>query len=371
MARKDRDGLYQRTDSPYWWASYTDERGRRIRRSTGQKEKRQAEKVLAAWRLESAKAANKQQNDGWTFDELMVGYLDATCDSKRSHARDLYSCKHLQSHFREKKLLDIQSHDIRAYIAHRRAQGASAGTINREIGLFSSAINHARREWGWQIHNPCQGCRQREPEGRLRWLTKTEAGNLIQAARNSPAEHLADFLILALNTGMRSGEMLKLEWQRVDLSGGLIWLEPEHTKSARRRTIPINANAKSALMSRLNFRATHCPASPWVFCNAQGSRINSVKKSFAAACQKAGITDFRIHDLRHTCAAWLVTAGVPLAEVRDLLGHKSIQMTERYAHLAPENIRAAVNKLDQEFQDDRHVLRHVDDFRNLKKLVSD
>jgi integrase len=83
-----------------------------------------------------------------------------------------------------------------------------------------------------------------------------------------------------------------------------------------------------------------------VFCHTDGSRIGSVKRSFATACTKAGIKDFRFHDLRHTCAAWLVTAGVSLTEVRDLLGHSSVTMTEKYAHLAPERVRIAVAALD-------------------------
>lgn len=77
-----------------------------------------------------------------------------------------------------------------------------------------------------------------------------------------------------------------------------------------------------------------------------GDRIKDIKHSFSTACRRAGITNFRIHDLRHTCAAWLVSAGIPLTEVRDLLGHSTIQMTERYAHLAPENVRAAVAVLE-------------------------
>ncbi|MDO6460897.1 site-specific integrase [Granulosicoccaceae sp. 1_MG-2023] len=100
------------------------------------------------------------------------------------------------------------------------------------------------------------------------------------------------------------------------------------------------------MLQRARFRAVNCPASPWVFCREDGTRIEAVRRSFATACRRAGIEDFHIHDLRHTCAAWLVTAGVPLTEVRDLLGHSSIKMTERYAHLAPENVRAAVAKLE-------------------------
>jgi integrase len=83
-----------------------------------------------------------------------------------------------------------------------------------------------------------------------------------------------------------------------------------------------------------------------VFAHPDGNRIQDVKKAFGTACRKAGITDFRIHDLRHTCAAWLVSSMVPLTEVRDLLGHSTVKMTERYAHLAPENVPAAVARLE-------------------------
>ena len=107
-----------------------------------------------------------------------------------------------------------------------------------------------------------------------------------------------------------------------------------------------NADARAALLTRARFRAQYCPASPWVFCQSDGARIGDVKRSFAKACERAGIEDFRIHDMRHPCAAWLVSAGVPLPEVRDLLGHSTIRITERYAHLAPENVRAAVALLE-------------------------
>lgn len=129
--------------------------------------------------------------------------------------------------------------------------------------------------------------------------------------------------------------MLGLNWRRVDLRQGLIYLEAEHTKGQRRRTIPLNAEARAAMISRANWHSEHCPGSPWVLAQKDGRRVQSLKRSFSSACEDAGITDFRSYDLRHACAAWLVTGGVPLPEVRDLLDHSTITLTEGYAHLAP------------------------------------
>lgn len=141
---------------------------------------------------------------------------------------------------------------------------------------------------------------------------------------------------------------LGLEWPRVDLQNGLFYLEGRHTKSGRRRSIPLNETARAVILNRMRFRASWCPDSRWVFCSREGVPVRHIRRSFMTACANAGIEDFRIHDLRHTCAAWLVTSGVPLTEVRDLLGHSTVMMTERYAHLAPENLRAAVSRLDGE-----------------------
>lgn len=347
--RRDQDGLYRREDSPYWWASYIDASGKRTRRSTGTANRREAEALLAKWRVETHRHVHWNEQPSRTFDELMLDYLRATKGEKRAADRDRYSAKRLYPFFSGRELQKLTAADVRKYIAERKEAGASPGTINKEIGLLSSAINYARREWGWEIHNPAADCKQREPEGRVRWLTKPEAAALLKSAEsdNRPS-HLAALIRMALHTGCRKGELLGLEWRRVDLQEGLIHLEAEHTKTARRRSVPINAEARAALLDRMRFRAEHCPDSPWVFCHKDGKRVLDMKRSFANACKHAGITDFRIHDLRHTCAAWLVTAGVPLAEVRDLLGHKTVQMTERYAHLAPENLRFAVSKLEGE-----------------------
>jgi integrase len=300
---------------------------------------------------------------------MMLRYLEGPGAEKRSAERDYYSAKQLYPHFSGRELTALGAGDIREYIAARKAKGVGPGTINRELGLLSAALNWARQDLEWDVPNPAQGRRLKEPEGRVRWITRDEATTLIDAAEAvDQAPHLRDLIILGLHTGMRRNEMLGLEWRRVDLQAGLVYLEAEHQKSGKVGSVPLNIEARQAILSRANFRSHYCPSSPWVFCNRKGDRIASVKKSFKAACRAAGIEDFHLHDLRHTCAAWLVQAGVPLPEIRDLLRHSTIKVTERYAHLAPHNVREAVNRLSRHTE--RVTLTVVDEGRAKKPAAT-
>ena len=131
------------------------------------------------------------------------------------------------------------------------------------------------------------------------------------------------------------------------MKSNLLRLEGRDTKNGKRRAVPLNEEARKALESLGRFRAEHCPDSIWVFSHRNGERVQYMQNGFKAACRRARLTDLRVHDLRHTCASWLVQAGIPLLEVSKLLGHSTIEMTERYAHLAPENLKAAVGVLDR------------------------
>lgn len=338
---------YRRKDSPVWWVSYTDPSGQRVRRSTETTDRKEAVALEAKWNLEAHQVRQWGVKQSRTFDELMLVYLRGASD-KRSAYDDRGRARRLKEWFTGRNMHEQTGVDVRHYIEKRKQDGVSNSTINRELALLSAAINYANREWEWGLPNVAQGRQLKEPQGRLRYLSRSEAQALIRAASESDkrAAHLADFIRLALNTGCRYGELMGLEWRRVDFGAGLILLEPEHTKTGRRRSVPLNQEARAALLSRARFRAEHCPDSPWVFCDKQGKHIQHIRRGFTTACKQAGIEDFHIHDLRHTCAAWLVSAKVPLSEVRDLLGHHSVTMTERYAHLSPENVRAAVAVLD-------------------------
>ena len=337
---------YRRTRSSVWWVSYTDPGGKRVSRSTGTTDRREAAALEAKWKLASYRARQWEEQPEAGFEEVMLAFLQAHTD-KRSADMDKLHARQLRTSLAGAVMDRLSAKAVSEHVRRRRQEGVGPASINRELALLSAAINFWNLEHDANLPNPVRGRKLREPEGRLRWLTRPEAAGLIAAAGETQrAPYLASLIVLALNTGMRREEMLGLEWSRVDLENGLIYLEARHTKAARRRTVAVNEAARDALLVQERFRATDCPATPWVFCQRNGLRVRSVAGSFGRACGRAQIENFRFHDLRHTCAAWLVQAGVSLTQVRDVLGHSTVVMTERYAHLAPENVRQALETLD-------------------------
>lgn len=348
---RPKDGIYQRPDSPFWWACYPAERGGSARRSTGvpvadDPQGLKAQAVRAGWR---AQGHREQTGNGASFDDLLLAYLEQITPGKRAPERDKYSAKALFPVFTGKRLEQIGVAEVRGYIASRTAAGIAPATVNKEIGLMSAALNWAKRELEWPVANPWESRRQREPAGRNRWLTQDEADALLLEAerRRARAPHLADFIRLVLHTGLRPGEALGLEWQRVDLGRNSLTFEAGQQKNGKPGTVPVNREARAALLSRANWRATHCPASPWVFADRQGTRIASVKRSFAGAVEGAGLTNVHPHDLRRTFGSWLVQAGVGIERVSELLRHGDVAITARvYAHLRPRDLAEAVAVLD-------------------------
>jgi integrase len=343
-------GLYKRTyknNKTIWWVSFTDSSGKRVRRSTETSEKKEAEGLEAKWKLEAFQEKQWDKEPERSFDELILAYLDSLDSVKPSSWLEEIHFGHFYNEFSGMPLSAIDSGAIDKYIKTRLEAKIGPGTINRELTTLSVAFNYGIEEKKWSIHNPVKKKKLPEPDGRVRWITHEEASDLVKAVDGSNyTPHMADFIRLALNTGCRSGELLGLEWSRVDLQSKMFVLEAEHTKSRKRRSVPLNQVAYEAILGRKAFIEEHCHDSPWVFSHLNGNQLKSVKTAFRLACKKSGIKDFRIHDLRHTCAAWLVQTGVPLPEIRDLLGHHSIKMTEKYAHLKPDNIRKAVSVLD-------------------------
>lgn len=272
-------------------------------------------------------------------------YATAARDQKGKH-RLKWTIAYWKTKYGELPVSNITRRSLSQHIETRRIAGKSNSTINREISILSASINYAIRRWAWNISNPASGLYLKIPEGRLRWLTPAEARNLLQAASQSKAPHLVDFIQLAINTGMRRTEILKLELRNIDQQNRRIHLDGSQTKSGKRRVIPINERAQAAIQSRIASNTQNGITGTRLFLQTNGRPVVQINTAFKNAVIQAGIEDFRLHDLRHTFASWLVQSGVTLPEVRDLLGHATVKQTERYAHLAPGLLHKAVAVLD-------------------------
>ena len=339
--------LFKRAGSPFWYVRFRDAGGGRVKRSTGTTDRREAEELEGKWRLEARQQRLWGIQPRYTFDELMLRYLKETKSIKRSAETDAWYAKPLHRFFSGRVLLELKRSDVREYIALRKSDGLKGATINREVGLLSSAINRARFDWDWVIPNPAQSMRESEGEGRRVFLTREQFDALVAAAASQKrAPYLADLITAAVMTGCRRGELLGLEWSRVDLEANTFRLGAADTKAGKARLVAINRVAREALLRRREYRAKHCPDGPWVFCARKGKRIEGIKTSFHHARKGAGLAGFRFHDLRHTCGSWLAQAGVPQGHIAQVLGHSTLRMSERYSHRAPANAIAAVEKLE-------------------------
>jgi len=253
----------------------------------------------------------------------------------------------------------------------RRRAGIRDTTINRDLDAIRAVLSKAV-EWGLITEHPLRPVKRAKVDtiGRLRYLSPAEETRLRAAldvrdasrrdgrrrfnawrtARgyktlpdfgNYP-DHLAPITLLALNTGLRRGELLALIWADVDLVAARLTVRGASAKTGLTRHIPLNSEAVDTLKT---WRPKDAEGDDLVFPGPDGGPMFSLKTAWSKVATGAGLKNFTFHDLRHTFASKLVQAGVDLNTVRELLGHSDIKMTLRYSHLAPEHKAAAVAKL--------------------------
>jgi integrase len=323
-----------------------------------------AEQALAEALLPAAPAPALPTRENIRFGEASERYL-ATKSRKRSLREDTRILKHLTTAFgKDTPLAEITASRISEYKAERlgtmrtiangqttEERRLSAAAVNRPLALLRHLLRLAHEEWEVLEHVPRVRL-EKEPQGRLRWLTQQEIARLLDACARSKNTQLRAAVVVALNTGLRLGELVGLVWERVDLSRGVIRLET--TKSGRRREVPLNDDSYAALVSltqpprsRKSKKGTTPPSAAAHAGDRSGPvfRARYIKTAYNNAVQSAKLEDVNFHTLRHTFASWAVMRGVSLKELQELLGHASLAMTMRYAHLAPEHLRTAVSRL--------------------------
>jgi integrase len=213
-----------------------------------------------------------------------------------------------------------------------RGKPRTPATVSRYMAALSAAFTAAVKEWGWVEDSPMRKVtKPKEPRGRVRFLSDDERSRLLQACKESSNPYIYLVVVLALSTGMRQGEIMNLSWVDVDLNQGRAILH--ETKNGERRAVAITGHALELLQELGKVRRIDCnllfPAKQ----NAPQKPID-LRTPWETAVRKAELQDFKFHDLRHSAASYLAMNNASLAEIAEVLGHKTLQMVKRYAHLS-------------------------------------
>ena len=327
-------GVFERIPrSGIWWICYFDADGRKHREKVGRKSA-----AIEFYRkrktqiMEGKKLPEKLRARVVPFSELANDALEYSKAHKLSYGHDVYRMAKLNETFGNRPAESVTPREFERWAAeHPDWQPATA---NRYRALLSLTYRLGIQN-GKVTQNPARLMRHRhENNARLRWLTQNEEKDLRAAIETNSSRHLPE-LDVALNTGLRRSEQYRLTWDSLDFERQILTVA--QSKNGETRHIPLNSTALSALL----LLKQHCDPTGRVF-GGLGPRC-----WFDPAVKMAGLADFTWHCLRHTFASRLAMAGVDLRTIQELMGHKTIAMTCRYAHLAQSHKLAAVERLSE------------------------
>ena len=300
-------------------------------------DRRLAEVVLSKRKVEIAegKFLDVKKDTKTKLYEIYDDFLEYSKNCKKSYWRDLYLVRHLKKFFGNLVLSDVTPGRIEKYRSHRLTRDkVQNATVNRETAFMKASFNMAIKNRK-ATENPVGFVKKlKEPDAKLCFLSREEIARLIASCN----KYFKPIVICALTTGMRKSEILDLQWNEVDMNKGLIHIS--NTKNGRIRHIPI-----CGLLARTLKECFEWSNGTHVFCNTDGGKYHSIDGVWKLTLNRAGISNFRFHDLRHTAGSYLVMLGIDLVTVKEILGHRTLEMTLRYAHLSKSHVREAMEIL--------------------------
>jgi integrase len=329
-------GLFKR--GKVYWMCYNFN-GKQKQKSSGVTDRKMAQGFLDKIKTEivEGKYLDKKRDQKIKFEDFADEYLvlHTEAENKSWKKTNKVLVKTLKEFFTGYCLSEITKELVLKFRA-KRLKEVTGATVNRNLACLKSIFNRAI-DWGrFDGHNPVAKMKKcEEPEGRTRYLQETEVVRLVECCE----DRFKPYVIVAINTGLRQNEMLSLEWGDLDFSEDMIYALK--TKNKKMREIPMNKAVRTALLS-----IKKQPDSPYVFCNKEKRSNVNIRCAFARALKKAGIKEFRWHDLRHTTGSLLCMSGIDINTVREILGHTTTKMTQRYAHLSRPHLKKAVAVLD-------------------------
>lgn len=325
--------IRKRKGSDVWHVDIRTPGGGRIRQTAGTTDKQEAQEFHDKLKHEAWRVSKLGEKPTRMFEEAALRYLReqagmADYGSKHRHI------KHFQKVFRGRNLNSITRDEILTALPVKSSQRGvdrelKPATRNRYLSTIRALFNDASNEWEWIDKAPKLGA-AKEPDGRIRWITREDARRLLDAIDD---DWMREVSVFGFATGLRQGNIIGLEWSQVDLQARRAWIHPDQAKARKAIGVPLNAEAVAAVRRQLGKHPTH------VFTRAGEAMPYWETKDWRAACRRAGIERFRFHDVRHTWASWHVQGGTPLNRLMELGGWASYEMVLRYAHLAPDHLR--------------------------------
>lgn len=305
-----------------WWIDVTTSSGVRVRQSAGTQVKTEAQQLHDRIKSEAWRVEKLNEKPSRTWDEAAVLWLRET-SHKKDHEGDKSKLRWLTRHLRGVDLNRIDREMVAQITSLKQAE-ASAATTNRHLALVRSILRRAEREWEWIAKAPYVRL-LKEPKGRERWLTVEQVKSLL----NELPEHQVSIVMFALASGLRQSNILQLEWNRVDLKRRTCWVVAGETKNDDSLHVSLNETAHAILVQQEGKHSTR------VFTYRGNPIAWANTRAWRAALKRAGIANFRWHDLRHTWASWMIQGGVPEFVLQRMGGWKTASMLKRYAHLSP------------------------------------
>jgi len=242
-----------------------------------------------------------------------------------------------------------EARDELAHSTARNRKELSPATVVRYLAALGPVLTMAVKELGWLDDTPMRKVtRPRETRGVIRFLSDDERTRLLEACKQSRDPYLYPIVVLALSTGMRRSEIMNLTWDRVDLAREIVVLGAGDTKNAEIRVVPVKGHAREVLGE---LRRGGASDSAFVFPapanGTKGPKPIDIESAWRAALKRAEVKDFRFHDLRHSAASYLAMNGESPLVIAAVLGHKTLQMVKRYAHLSEAHTGAVVERMNR------------------------
>lgn len=319
--------IYQRKGSDYWQIQFTDPSGRRVQISSGTADRKAAQELHDKLKHEAWQQKHLDTKPVKIWEEAVKQWFADQTGRKKSLDRDKWEFRWLHRHLCGVALRDITRLEIARLTQIRLDEGLSNGSVNRMLALIRAVLNKAKNEWEWIDKVPAVRMLP-EAKGRIRFLTQDEAQQLIDAL----PLHLAEMARFSLATGLREMNVVNLSWANVDLERACCWVWADEAKGKKSFVVPLNDEALAVVRRQQGRHATHV----FTYKGEPVTRANN--HAWRKALVRAGIEDFRWHDLRHTWASWHVQRGTPLHVLKELGGWKSMEMVLRYAHLSPGHL---------------------------------